>query len=473
VTAPAADLPADFTIALDPATRIVAGGRTIIGGSPLRISRVTGPGATLVARLAAGGSVGTGIGAQKLVRGLIDGGAAHPRPPAGAGPTAADVAVIIPVKDDAPGLARLRSLLPAVAEVIVVDDGSADAAAIAVAAGDATLIRHDVNRGPGAARQTGWRRAEGHDIVVFVDADVVPEPGWLGALLPHFADPRVGAVAPRVRGFDGPTHPGWLADYERNRSALDLGAAEAPVRPRSRVAYVPTATVAVRRAAIADIGGFDEALRVGEDVDLIWRLGHAGWSVRYVPTTQVGHVPRPTLAAFARQRLGYGTSAAALTDRHGDAVAPLMISSWSAAAWALVLLRRPVAGLAVAATSTALLVSKLDAVDDPATEAIRLAGLGNLWAGRSVADALRRPWWPAAVVVGWLIPRSRPALAAVIVVPTWLAWRESDGSIDPVRFGAAQILDDVAYGTGVWLGCFRARSFRALRPAFTGKFPPT
>jgi hypothetical protein len=167
------------------------------------------------------------------------------------------------------------------------------------------------------------------------------------------------------------------------------------------------------------------------------------------------------VAAWVRQRFRYGTSAAALAQRHGRAVAPLGISGWSALAWALVLLGRPVAGVAVGAGTTAALVPKLRGLDHPSAEALRIAGLGNLYAGRAVADALRRPWWPFAALLWWRWPRSRPALLAALVAPP-----------GPPRFVALRLLDDVAYGAGVWAGCVRARSAEALRPSFAGPFPP-
>ena len=98
---------------------------------------------------------------------------------------------------------------------------------------------------------------------------------------------------------------------------------------------------------------------------------------------------------------------------------------------------------------------------------MRLAGLGHLYGGRLIADAVRRAWWPLAL---GLATRSRPArraLAASVVVPTLLEWRRIRPPLDPVRWSALRLLDDVAYGTGVWAGCRRERSFRALRPELT------
>ena len=74
------------------------------------------------------------------------------------------------------------------------------------------------------------------------------------------------------------------------RSVRHSTAAPRPglVRPLSRIPYVPSAALVVRRAALPD-ELFDPALRGGEDVDLVWRLVQAGWDVRYEPAATVGH----------------------------------------------------------------------------------------------------------------------------------------------------------------------------------------
>ena len=87
-----------------------------------------------------------------------------------------------------------------------------------------------------------------------------------------------------------------------------------PARRRScaragRVAYVPAACLVVRRAALGE--GFDESLRVGEDVDLVWRLDAAGWLVRYdagvvVDPPRARHVAGVVAPARRLRALGRG-----------------------------------------------------------------------------------------------------------------------------------------------------------------------
>jgi len=185
--------------------------------------------------------------------------------------------------------------------------------------------------------------------------------------------------------------------------------------------------------------------------------------VRYAPDVTVTHPVRPDVLAWARQRVAYGTSAAPLAARHGTAVAPLTVSAWSAAAWGLAAVRRPVTGLGVAVATTALLGRRLEGLEHPWREAGRLGGGGHLGAGRLVADAARRAWWPLAIAaLGWR--RTRPAVAAAFVLPPLLEWVRERPPLDPLRWTAARIADDVAYGAGVWAGAWRARSAACLRP---------
>ena len=111
--------------------------------------------------------------------------------------------MVIPVRDDVDGLdavLRVASRTPEV-RVTVVDDGSADAAAVARVAARTTppSCATTCPSVPAAARNAGHGAATS-PLVAFLDVDARPEPDWLEGLVAYFDDPAVGAVAPRVRG---------------------------------------------------------------------------------------------------------------------------------------------------------------------------------------------------------------------------------------------------------------------------------
>ncbi len=465
-------------LTLDPSVRRAGDGQVLIGGSPLVLLRLTAAGARLVDRIAARRRVDPGPTAEALIARLMDAGIVHPRYPTCCGEPgfsdagAADVTVVVPT------LATPRGALQAIAHacsdaaaVIIVDDASPTP--IGPVDG-ATVIRRDVNGGPGAARMAGLEHVA-TPFVAFVDADVDVPPGWLGGLLVHFTDERVAAVAPRVTSpVNGLVSPTRLDRYEAVRSSLDLGPGPARVRAGTRVSYVPSAAIVCRVDALRAVGGFDPALRFGEDVDLVWRLDEAGWRVRYEPAVLVHHRPRPTAARWLQQRFSYGSSAAPLAQRHPGALAPVRVSGWSAAAWATAMagwpLIGPAIGITIAATTTALLARKLRDVPDGPRQALRLAGLGHLYAGRSLAAGITRPWWPFATAAALVSKRARRAVLLAIVVPALLDWRADLGSdqpvLDPVTYTALHLLDDIAYGSGVMVGVLQTKSLDALRPDF-------
>src|SRR5580700_8537555 len=347
--------PAGLGLRPDPGARLLAGGTVLVGGSPVRVLRLTPAGARQVAGWWSGTPVPDNTRARALARRLLDTGVAHPVPD-GCGWSIDDVTVVIPVRDRQAELARCLAGLVQMPRVIVVDDASGDPAGVArVAAGAGARVLHRaVNGGPAAARNTGLAAAD-TPLVAFLDSDCVPGPGWLDALLPHFADPAVGAVAPRIVADE----PGrtWLARYEGASSTLDMGARPSIVRPGSRVSYVPGAALVVRRAAAG--AGFDEAMRVGEDVDFVWRLAAAGWRVRYEPAATMRHQHRVRLRAWFARRKDYGTSAASLELRHPGTVRPLQVSAWTALAWLAAAAGRPAAGAAVTGAGVALLARRL------------------------------------------------------------------------------------------------------------------
>ncbi|WP_414636095.1 mycofactocin biosynthesis glycosyltransferase MftF [Amycolatopsis sp.] len=431
----------------DPGTK--TSGQALVGGVPLRVMRLSAAGAELVGKWRAGAEVVSG---RKLAARLVAAGMVHPEY-AEARSAPRDVTAVIPVRDHAEQLRGLLPRLGELAEVLVIDDGS-----VVPVAGAA--YRSRLARGPAAARETGWRAAK-TELVAFLDADTRPEPGWLDALLPHFEDPGVVAVAPRVRSEPGTS---VLARYERARSSLDLGDTPAQVRPGARVSYLPTAALVVRTSALHEVGGFDEGLRFGEDVDLVWSLVARGGSARYEPRSEVLHAPRPTWRSWLRQRFDYGTSAAPLARRHGrKALAPLRVSGWTALAWLAAAAGKPAGGAAIALGTAALLPRKLEPLGVPARDSLAIALRGHLGAWRYFADALTRTWGPVAIPLLAATRRGRPILALALARHL-TEWARVKPGVGPARWLLARTADDLSYGAGVWRGCLAQATIGPLVP---------
>ncbi len=444
------------------------GGTALLGGSPRRLLRLRPRALELLRedRLTV-----TDAGTAALAGRLLDTGIGHPDLGALPDP-GTTVTVVVPVRDRTAGVARLLAALRADPDtvalpVLVVDDGSSDPAALAAvaAAAGADVLRHDVSRGPAAARNTGLRAAD-TPLVAFLDSDCVPRPGWLPALRGHLGDPRLAVAAPRITSLRSTTGP--LAAYEAAVSALDMGPAAAAVRPLTAVSYVPSAALLTRRAALGP--GFDESMRVAEDVDLVWRLLAAGWRIRYEPAAEVAHEHPATLGSWLGRRAFYGTGAALLAQRHGAAVAPVVVLPWTAAAVGLAVSGSALGRLGAAgvlAGATVRLARRLapPGARPPVALAAGLVLRGTATAGRTFARAATRHHWPLAVAAAVFSRRARVLLAGVALADGLAGWWPHRAEVGAATFVAARRAEDLAYGAGLWAGALRARSARALLPA--------
>ena len=445
-------------------------GTVLMGGSPLRVVRIAERGARILDALFDGEPVPPAANVNRLVRRLLDLGMVQPLPDHGPY-SRHDVTVVVPVRgalDPA-----LLDGIGRVARIVVVDDASEPPVTAPTSSSAGTpveVVRRDERGGPAAARNTGLA-AVTTDVVAFIDADCVPRAGWLEPLLVQFADPRVAVVAPRIVAAEpeGDSGRSRLARYEREEASLDLGPERGRVRARSRIAFVPSAAICARTDAVRSMDGFDQAMSVGEDVDLMWRLDEAGWTVRYEPAARVAHRHRTTPWSWLRRRFDYGTSVGPLARRHPGALVPVEASGWSYATWGLLAAGHPMAAAVTIGATAGMLERHLRGVDRPMMAAANLTVRGHLGAGRLLARALVRPWWPVALAAGVLIPsrRLRLVLAGAVLAPAAIKWHRHRPDLDPLTFLGLHLVDDMAYSTGVWVGCVRARTFEPVTPELT------
>jgi mycofactocin system glycosyltransferase len=469
------------------AVRHECGGEVLLGGSPLRLIRLSPSGARLVAGWWAGRPVGDDSQERLLARRLLDAGIADPQPPPLqlVSEDAPGVTVVVPVYGDAERLRHCLRALGRRSPVVVVDDGSPDGAAIAAVAKcfDARYVRHGHNRGPAAARNTGLRHSCS-PFVAFLDCDCLASPDFPYGLLAHMADPAVALVAPRIGSAAAGRGP--LAAYERSRSPLDMGPDSARARPYGRVAFVPSAALLARRTALGT--GFDEDLRVGEDVDLVWRLHDAGWQTRLEPRFTVTHADRLRPADWYRRRVTYNASVPPLARLHPGRL-PVLFLSWPAAlTWSVALAVHPAALVALlAGRAVRLRRALVGRVAGASSVAVRVSVTGVAREGAELTRAMLGPW--SLCLVGALaVDRRRPARRGhgfsrrtrgvarrlgVLAFATLAAdWVRDRPALDPLTYGALRALDESARGAGIWLGCLRERDVRSLlaaRPPRSGR----
>jgi mycofactocin system glycosyltransferase len=458
-------LPEGFGLVLDRSVRSFRDGTVLVGGHPGRLISLSPEGVHGLAALLADDS--PSIAARQLGARLVDAGMAHPRRAAPCPAGFPSVTVVVPAHDRSDALDRCLRSVGSRLPVVVVDDASEDPGAIAEVCRrhGARVIRRAANGGAGAARNEALEAVD-TELVAFVDSDCTVTEQWIERLVWLFDDPGMAAVAPRVRPERGAGALARraLARYSDARSALDMGPDEGEVGPDRLVRYVPTAALVVRRSALAS--GFDPTLRVGEDVDLVWRMVEAGWHVRYDPSVIVSHREPSSWRTLAARRFRYGTSAAALSQRHPGYLAPVELRPWPAAATVAGLCGRPRVAGALVVAAAAVLFGKVGRRGIPAWLTLRWSAQAAGWTAVGVGRAATTLAGPAvAVSMVRGRARRRAVAAALVLAPPLVEWWRRRPGIDPVRWAAASIADDVAYGAGVWSGCLRMRSFGPLVPA--------
>ena len=429
----------------------------ITGGAPWRLLRLPGGSRTVAQRWVSGGVVGAGE--ERFARTLVQQGLLHPLYQCEL--NVDDVDVIVPVRDD---VASLRSLLSQLHEfhVTVIDDGSMHPVLVGECARqfEVTLLRLEDNRGPAGARNAGVL-ATTRPLLWFLDVDVTIDNAFdvLRRLSAQFADPLLGAIAPRVRGGAGSS----MQDrFEQRFSPLDMGTRSGLVVPGGPIGYVPGACLVVRRSAFGE--GFDEMLRVGEDVDLVWRLSDRGWLVRYMADVVVIHRARGTWRDWWDQRVSYGASSSDLAQRYGARLAPLRTDVWTLVAWASVLAAKPMIGARVVRVARGALRARLaHNTDDADHVSSEVVTKGMVRAGGPLARGVVRTFGPL-VLLATLQPKLRRRALLVFALGTAWRWRRTEFHASDVPLALA---DDLAYSVGVAQGAWRRRSLKALTPHIT------
>ncbi|MHB8465896.1 MAG: glycosyltransferase family 2 protein [Acidimicrobiales bacterium] len=203
-------------------------------------------------------------------------------------------------------VAAVQAALGPADELIVVD--SASVTPISPIAG-ARLIRIE-QPGANRARNAGWRAAR-HEMLLFFDDDVTVDTGWADALVGAMeAHPAAGFVTGRVEVPPSQLPVDYPVAIKDNTHPAELTATTPGVLGHS-------ASLAVRRAALTEVGGFDEVLGAGgrlpmsDEVDLFDRLFAAGWGGWYEPSALAWHDQWRTKRERVRLSWWYGFGAGA------------------------------------------------------------------------------------------------------------------------------------------------------------------
>lgn len=166
-------------------------------------------------------------------------------------------------------------------EVIVVDDASLDNTLIAVEKYFVKILRQK-HMGPAAARNLGAKNASGQ-ILLFTDADCVPESNWISEMCAPFKDKQIAGVQGRYKSRQN-SITARFSQYEIEERY--------EIMSKNRyVDFIGSYSAAYNTEVFLGEGGFDEAFSTasGEDADLSYRLESKGLKMVFAPGAVVYH----------------------------------------------------------------------------------------------------------------------------------------------------------------------------------------
>jgi len=193
-------------------------------------------------------------------------------------------------------------------EIIAVDNRSTDGTAAVMSRHPVRVVEERRMQSSYAARNAGLAVAQG-SVLLFTDADCLPDRSWARMLASALDDENAGGAAGRIEAAPPTT---LVERFQIETDVLDAARAfTTPALP-----FAQTANAAYRRVVFERVGLFDPLLVSGGDLDFSWRVQRAGWGLAYVPAAVVRHRHRRTMRGLVKLYAKNVHGAALLAERY-------------------------------------------------------------------------------------------------------------------------------------------------------------
>jgi biofilm PGA synthesis N-glycosyltransferase PgaC len=200
-------------------------------------------------------------------------------------------------------------------EIVIVNDGSTDSTLEKIKPyarqARVRLIHKQLNEGKAMALNDAIPNTNG-EILLVIDADAIPDPQILNAMVPHFKSPRVGAVTGNPRVFN---RRSLLSKLQAIEFTSIVSLQRRGARIWGKLLTMSGVVGAFHRQAILDAGLYSPDMAT-EDIDLTWKLQLKYYDIRYEPRAMVWMRVPVSLTGLWRQRCRWARGLTQVLVRH-------------------------------------------------------------------------------------------------------------------------------------------------------------
>jgi len=199
-------------------------------------------------------------------------------------------------------------------EIIVVDDGSNDSTKEMIKKFKRVKLFKQKHRGPAAARNLGVKHSKG-DLILFTDADCVPDKNWIKNMIKPFKDGDIVGVGGTYRTLNKKSLIARFVGYE-------IAERHRRMKNKKNIDFVGTYSAGYRKDILLKFKGFDITFPTssGEDSELSFRIAEEGYKIVFNSQAFVYHRHPDTILKFIKQKFWRGFWRIHLYKKHKEKI---------------------------------------------------------------------------------------------------------------------------------------------------------